>query len=435
MILIFCPKCLSEEPPLRIGFVSFLSGPASSDYGIPARNAAMAIVSSLNAGAAPNPHNMRGFSGRQIELVFIDEAGGTTKQVTEFNQLVLRHKVDFVIGYLSSANCLAIAPAAERLKVLTILMDCGSAQVFEENNYKYVFRTRSHATMDAIAGAKYLLKIFPEIENFSGINPNYAYGQESWRDWNAVMKVLAPKVESQSSHMTKLGTGHFNSEISSLLTKKSQLIHSSLWGGDLKAFLIQAKARGLFKSTRLLLVAGEPNLQKLSGFIPDGTIVGARGMSSGMLDNQSDLNMWLKSIFKKETGETASYPVYSVANAILGLKKAYEKARLSKLQKAVPMADVAGVQEGMKEAYSPPNTQQIIESFENLSYETPNGKVSMIQGNGHQAVHGTSYGVTRTLEGKVNIENILFFPAKEVQPPGNTKSLDWIRNRLPTRNP
>ena len=428
IILCCFSKAFADNDAIKIGFISYMSGPASTDYGLPAKHAAEAIIKSINEGNAPTPYSMKGFSGTQIELIFLDEAGGATKQVTEFTQLVMRHKVDFVIGYLSSTNCLAVAPVAEKLKILTILLDCGTARIFEENDFKYVFRTRAHSTMDVIAAAKYLLTDHPEIKNFSGINPNYAYGQESWRDWNAVMSILAPRAEQLSSQMPKLHAGLYGSEISSLARKKSDVIYSSLWGGDLKAFLMQAYPRELFKETKLILVAGEPNLQNLAGFIPDGTIVTSRGMTSGMMENDSKLNRWLIEIFQEKSGGLATYPVYSTANAILGLKKAYEKARLTKLQKAVPMADVAGVQDGMRQAYLPPNTKQIIAAFEGLGFETPNGRVEMALGKGHQAIHGTSFGTTRTKNGKVYTENVKFFPAKEVQPPKNIKSLDWILN-------
>ena len=159
----FCCALLSAGPvhaqepkPVRIGFVTFLSGPAAGPFGVPARIAAEAIVESLNAGKAPAPYNTRGFGGAPLELVVIDEAGGTTKQVSEFRNLIERQNVDFVIGYISSGDCLAVAPVAEEMKRLTVLFDCGTPRVFEERSYKYVFRTRPHATMDAVAAALYL---------------------------------------------------------------------------------------------------------------------------------------------------------------------------------------------------------------------------------------------------------------------------------------
>ena len=46
-------------------------------------------------------------------------------------------------------------------------MDCGTPRVFEENDYKYVFRTRAHSTMDAVAGVRYILELKPETKSYS----------------------------------------------------------------------------------------------------------------------------------------------------------------------------------------------------------------------------------------------------------------------------
>ena len=44
-----------ERKPIRIGFVTFLSGPAAGPFGVPAKIAAEAIVESINAGKVPIP--------------------------------------------------------------------------------------------------------------------------------------------------------------------------------------------------------------------------------------------------------------------------------------------------------------------------------------------------------------------------------------------
>ena len=101
------------------------------------------MVEELNAGKVPAPYSKKGFGGAPLEMVMVDEAGSTTTQVTEFRNLVQRHNVDLVIGYISSGNCLAIAPVAEELKKLTNFFDCGTPRIFEDAYYKYVFRTSS----------------------------------------------------------------------------------------------------------------------------------------------------------------------------------------------------------------------------------------------------------------------------------------------------
>jgi branched-chain amino acid transport system substrate-binding protein len=422
-----------QAKPIKIGFVTFLSGPAAGPFGVPAKVAAEAIVESLNAGSAPPPYNTRGFGGSPVELVFIDEAGGATKQVSEYRNLIERQNVDFVVGYISSGDCLAIAPIAEEMKKLTVLFDCGTPRVFEEAKYKYVFRTRPHATMDAVAAAMYLLEKYPNIKTYGGINQNYAWGQDSWNDFSSTMSVLKPQIQITTSQMPKFGAGQYGAEISALLGSESDVIHSSLWGGDLEAFMVQAGPRGLFKKSPLILVAGEPYLHRLGSAIPDGTIVGARG-THGVFAPEGPLNNWLKGIYKAKTKFDPNYPAYSTALGILGLKSAYEAAKLKKLSSSIPMGENKGVKEEMEKAYATgPSQEEVIAAFEGMSFQSPSGRMRMALGKGHQAISGTAYGTTKVVNGQVTVTNIRQYPAESVQPPDGVSSLDWIKSGMKTK--
>ncbi len=179
------PALAQQKTSIKIGFVTFLSGPASGPFGVPAKLAAEGIVESLNAGKGPAPYQIKGIGGLPVELVVIDEAGGATKQVSEYRNLIQRQKVDAVIGYISSGDCLAIAPVAEELKKLTVFFDCGTSRIFEEGSYKYLFRTRPHATMDNVAAARYVADNRPGIvKRVASIHQNYAWGQDSWNDFD-----------------------------------------------------------------------------------------------------------------------------------------------------------------------------------------------------------------------------------------------------------
>ena len=341
-----------ERKTIRIGFVTFLSGPAAGPFGVPAKMAAEAIVESLNAGKAPPPYNTKGFGGTPVELVIIDEAGGTTKQVSEFRNLVERQDVDFVIGYISSGDCLAIAPVAEEMKKLTVLFDCGTPRVFEDASYKYVFRTRPHATMDAVAAALYLLETRPDVKTYAGINQNYAWGQDSWNDFSAAMSVLKPDAKITTSQMPKFGAGQYGAEISALLPSSSDVIHSSLWGGDLEAFMLQATPRDLFKKSQLILVAGEPYLHRLGEqHARRHDRRRPRHARSVRADSAAQHLARRRSTRPRRTSVIPNYPAYSAALAILGLKAAYEKAKIAKLQTAIPMGANKGVKEEMEKAY------------------------------------------------------------------------------------
>src|SRR3977135_957538 len=171
---------LAAAQNIKIGVVTFLSGPAAAPFGVPAKNAAEFVVEELNAGKGPAIYSKKGFGGATIETVIVDEAGSTTTQVTEFRNLVQKHNVDLVIGYISSGNCLAIAPVAEELKKFTNFFDCGTPRIFEDASYKYVFRTSSTATKDSVGAALYVTDVKQNIKSIAGLNQNYAWAKDSW---------------------------------------------------------------------------------------------------------------------------------------------------------------------------------------------------------------------------------------------------------------
>ena len=77
------------------------------------------------------------------------------------------------------------------------------------------------------------------------------------------MEQLFPEGKVQQDLRPKFGAGQYGTEISSLLSKPASLTHSSLWGGDLQSFMLQAGPRGLMRRTQLVLSAGDHVLPSL----------------------------------------------------------------------------------------------------------------------------------------------------------------------------
>src|SRR5438445_8493601 len=165
----------AAQETFKLGIVTFLSGPAADSFGVPARNGGQFVVDELNKGAAPAPYDKVGFGGMKIEPVVIDENGGATKQVQELRNLYERDKVDVVLGYIGSGDCLAVAPIAEALKKMLVLMDCGTPRIFEEAKYSYVFRTAAHATMANVGLTRYMKAKNIKMDTLSAINEDYAW--------------------------------------------------------------------------------------------------------------------------------------------------------------------------------------------------------------------------------------------------------------------
>jgi branched-chain amino acid transport system substrate-binding protein len=251
--------------------------------------------------------------------------------------------------------------------------------------------------------------MLPQVKKIAGINQNYAWGQDSWNDFEAAMKVLKPDVQVTTSQMPKLLAGQYGAEISALMSGRPDVIHSSFWGGDLDAFVLQAVPRGALKKTTAVLTCGETATHKLAGQIPDGTIIGARG-PHGAYAPDNELNRWFRTAYQDRFVLYPNYPAYHMSQAILGLKSAYEKAQ----------GGGAGA----------PGQDQIIAAFEGLAFETPSGTIAMSLGKGHQAVEETVYGMAKNQGGKLTFVKVKRYPADRVNPPEGVKSTDWIKSSL-----
>ncbi len=409
----------SGAETVKMAVPTFLTGAGAPAFGIPAKKGVELLVKAINEGALPAPYDSVGLAGRKIELLVYDEAGGGTKQVTELRNKAQKEGVDLVIGYISSGTCAAVARVAEEVKILTILTVCGTPRVFEElvKKPKYLFRTMSHGTGNNSGAARYVSeKLKEELKDgFIGMNQNYAWGQDSWRDFSLAMKTLAPEVKpARKQQFPKLFSGQYGSEISALLRAKQKVVHSSFWGGDLEAFIAQANARGLFKRKIFILTVGETVAYRLGRDFPEGQLVGTRG-PYGMyaVGIDTPLNNWFQKTYRETYNEQPSQPGYQFGQGILGAKFAYDMAMKNNGGKF-------------------PSTDQVIAALEGATYESLAGKVYMALSDGHQAITEDRWGVTAWDEEKdeMVVKDVVVFKPDCVNPPDGIESVPWLEGGM-----
>ena len=405
----------AQAETFKVGIVTFLSGGAAESFGVPAWNGGKLLIEMLNAGKLPAPYDQVGFGGLTIEPVVIDEAGGATKQVQEFRNLVQRENVDAVLGYVSSGDCLAVPPVAEELKAFLVLYDCGTPRVFEEGSYEYVFRTASHAAMDNISLAKYIKSRGIEVASFAGINQDYAWGQDSWADFVASMGNLMPEAEVKTALFPKIFAGQYGTEISAVMRERPALLHSSFWGGDLQAFILQATARGLHERMRIALAAGDHVIPQLGEKMPDDIILGARGVNGlAAKARGGELTELLWAAYEEEYGTFPVQAPFRMWQGLLGLKAAVEKA----------MAANGGKK---------PTAEEMAAAMKGLSWEAPSGTITMALGGGHQAIQPNAIGLTKWDKdaGAMTLVDVEYYGAECVNPPDGTTAVEWIKAGFP----
>ena len=394
---------VDKPAQLKIALVDFQSGGAAK-FGTSALNAGKLVLDQMNESG--------GIGGVKINYQVIDEAGTVDQVVANYRRLVLDEKVDAVIGYTSSANCLAIAPVAEELKKLTVIHICGTYQLFEKNDLKYVVRASSQSVSDSVGAALYALQVKPNLKTVAAINDDYAFGRDSWEMFSHALKKLKPDVQIKDELVLwpKAFVGEYSAEISKLQAAKTDIVHTSLWGGHMDSFIKQAQARGLYNDTQVVMTTGETGLLTLGKDVPAGIALSGRGQYMYVPDpEKNELNKKFIADYSAKYNEVPVYPAYRMVQAVYGYRAAIEKAMKAK-------------------SNAWPGQDDILAAYKDLTYETPSGTINTRNNldSQQQAVYGTTGTKMDPKFGFPLLEKVQIWPAEKVNPPVGRKTIEWI---------
>src|SRR4030081_1796345 len=84
-----------------------------------------------------------GVEGYKVEAVYADAQSKPDVAINESVRLLEQEKVDMVLGFFSSAQCVPVTARVEQLKKFMWMTTCISSGVFDNKNYKYVFRPQA----------------------------------------------------------------------------------------------------------------------------------------------------------------------------------------------------------------------------------------------------------------------------------------------------
>lgn len=258
---------LAQNRPLRVGILAPQAGIAGT-IGVCGLRGTMFAVDKINAAG--------GIAGRKVELV-VQEETNPKESIERLRKLVLQDQVDCVQGIVSSGVGLAMGPAAEDLKALTIYWDGTTQDGVKETMPKpqYVFRSTDNeceAVMSSLLAIKYWKGKFKRI---AGINPDYSYGRNNWAAFLALLKKFGVETEVVAEQWPKVGTLDLTSHVASLKAAKPDLVFSSLLFADLPVFMRTAHSAGLMEGTHFVFPAAGFQFTALKkAFTPEGMIFG-----------------------------------------------------------------------------------------------------------------------------------------------------------------
>src|SRR5262249_3102423 len=83
-----------------------------------------------------------GIEGYQIEPVYADAQSKPEVAINEVVRLIEQEKVDILLGFFSSAQCVPVAARVDQVKKFMWITTCISSAVLDKRHLQYVFRAQ-----------------------------------------------------------------------------------------------------------------------------------------------------------------------------------------------------------------------------------------------------------------------------------------------------
>ena len=238
----FAGSVQAQDKKFKVGVIYDLTGPlAGGGSELQYIGAKIMIDSFIKAGA---------IEGSKIEAVYADAQSKPDVAINEAVRLVEQEKVDMLLGFFSSAQCVPVAGRVEQLKKFMWITTCISSAVLENKNYKYVFRPQASGnqfglmTMDFIEqNAKSKFGKEPKDMRVAIIHEDGAYGVDVAKGNDAGAKKAGFNV------VLKEGYSATAPDLSALVTKlkraRPDVIFHTGYNPDITLLLRQAREQGL----------------------------------------------------------------------------------------------------------------------------------------------------------------------------------------------
>jgi ABC-type branched-subunit amino acid transport system substrate-binding protein len=232
----------AQEKKIKIGVIYDLTGPlAGGGSELHHLGAKIMIDNFIKQG---------GVEGYKIEAVYADAQSKPDVAINEAVRLIEQEKVDMVLGFFSSAQCVPVAARVEQLKKFMWITTCISSAVLENRNLKYVFRTQpsgaqfGELSADFVAkNAKEKLGKEPKDVRVAIIHEDGAYGVDVAKGNEAGAKKAGLNI------VLKEGYAATAPDLSALVTKLKRarpdvILHTG-YNPDITLFHRQAREGGL----------------------------------------------------------------------------------------------------------------------------------------------------------------------------------------------
>ena len=266
----------AQSNPVKIGMQSILSG-AIALLGNSSRNAVMMEVERINAAG--------GLAGRPIQVVIRDSKGQPQEAARVARELVNSDGCEILLDAEASSGAFAVQEVVRDLGVLCVHSASETSALTADPKLRVptAFRCARQGVHDSIVGGSYAAKVADarKFTKWATCSPDYAYGRDTTAQFLSYLKHFKPDIEVITEAWPKLGQPDFTEVITKILQAKPQALYTTLYAGDLSAFVNQGNIYALFSQMSVFSpnMADYPVLTAVKS-LPPGIYSGARYLTT-----------------------------------------------------------------------------------------------------------------------------------------------------------
>ncbi len=247
--------------------------------------------------------------------------------VREAAGLILRDKVDAILGTYSSSNALAIKSLIHENKTLLITAISNSENITKDNFSPYVFSVGPNSYMQAAAVAIGVSRLAQENgwKTYSTIASNYEWGHSTQKNVVQLLKQQSPNLRLISEEWPRLGELNFTPYISSIAKLNPDFVLGVIASLDNIRWIHTANATKFFDRFPYpgsLLSVSELIRQK--NILPRGMIGISRAPFFAHLDNK--IMSSFVDAYRKEYGHYPTDWAVLEYDAVYALKQGVDAA-------------------------------------------------------------------------------------------------------------
>ncbi len=283
IFLVFFSFFANAEKSIKIGVIYDYTGPLAGGGSDLQALGAKIIIDHIN--------KQGGVEGYKIDAIYADAQSKPEVAINEAVRLIEQEKVDMLLGFYSSAQCVPVSAKVDSMKKFMWITTCISPAVLKGRNLKYVFRPQVHGgkfgeySVDFLNdNSKGKLGIDPKKLKVAIIHEDGPYGSGVAGGNEAQSKKYGMNIVLKEGYSAN--APDLSSLITKLKRKRPDVILHTGYNPDITLFLRQAKEQGL--KFRALIGHG-------AGYGVADKLYDAIGKDADHIYNVDPVSIWLLS--------------------------------------------------------------------------------------------------------------------------------------------